>query len=90
MTNGAEPVTVLLYLLGFVLIFVTCRVFIKPIKWAIRLILGCMTGSFVMFVVNKLIASAGISFSINILTSVISGVLGIPGMIMTLVLSSIL
>ena len=74
MSVGVEPVTIILYLIGFAMIFILCRVFIKPIKWTIRLLL----------------ISLGIGFCINPLTTMISGVLGLPGMIMTLVLSAIL
>lgn len=90
MSVGVEPVTIILYLIGFAMIFILCRVFIKPIKWTIRLLLSCAIGSVVMFVSNRLLLSLGIGFCINPLTTMISGVLGLPGMIMTLVLSAIL
>lgn len=87
---SAVPMTIILYLIGFIVIFLLCRIFIKPIKWALRLILSCVMGTIAMILANKLLFSFGINFSVNPLTSMISGVLGVPGMIMTLILSFVL
>ena len=87
---SAEPMTIILYLIGFIVIFLLCRIFIKPIKWTLKLALCCVIGTIVMMLANKFIASFGISFCLNPLTSMISGVLGVPGMVMTLILSVIL
>lgn len=90
MNIGAEPMTIILYLIGFIAIFLLCRIFIKPIKWTIRLVLSCFIGTIAMILANKLLSTFGIVFSVNPLTSMISGVLGVPGMIMTLILSVVL
>ncbi len=87
---SAVPMTIILYLIGFIVIFLLCRIFIKPIKWALRLILSCVMGTIAMILANKLLFSFGINFSVNPLTAMISGVLGVPGMIMTLILSFVL
>lgn len=85
-----SPVLIITYLIGFFILYVVCWIFIKPIKWLLRLLLSCVTGCLLMLLVNKLCASFGTIFFINPLTAMISGVLGIPGIIITFILQGIL
>ncbi len=87
---NAAFVTTLLYIVGFLVIYFICRIFIRPFKWIFRLLISCVLGALAMSIANKLLIVFGIGFSINPLTALISGVLGLPGLIMTLVLSCVL
>lgn len=85
-----DPAVILAGLMTLFVLYIICRIFIKPIKWLLRLILNCAVGCAAMLLINRIAAPLGISFAINPLTAMISGVLGAPGMVMTLVLQSIL
>lgn len=87
MTTGTA---IAAYITGLFLLYILCRIFIKPIKWLLRLGLSCAVGTLAMFIAGKLISPLGISFAINPLTAMISGVLGLPGMAMTLILQALL
>lgn len=85
-----SPVIIITYLLGLFVLYIFCRIFIRPLKWLARLALSCAVGCLAMLAANKLLGAFGAEFSINPLTAMISGVLGLPGMVMTLVLRSLL
>ncbi len=79
---------VMICILSLFLLYIICRIFIKPVKWLLGFLLSCLSGILVMLVLNKL--PIGISFPLNPLTSMISGVLGLPGMAVILILQNIL
>lgn len=87
---SSAPLAVIAYIFGFFIIYILCRIFIKPLKWFLRLLLSCILGCLAMLLANKLFYPLGVDFSINPLTAMISGVLGIPGIIMTYLLYGIL
>ncbi len=54
---------------------------IKFFKWPIKILLNGIFGVFLLYVVNFFGASFGIHVGINIITALIAGILGIPGVI---------
>lgn len=87
---NTPPALIIAYIVGFILIYVLCRVFIKPIKWLFKLTISCAVGCLIMGIINYMFGSVGNIFSINPMTAMISGVLGIPGIVATFVLQGIL
>lgn len=85
-----NPGIVIASIFGLFLLYIVCRIFIKPLKWLFKLGLSCVIGCAAMLGLNIILNRFGTGFCINPLTALISGVLGVPGMIMTLVLQSIL
>lgn len=85
-----SPALLITYIVGFFILYVVCWIFIKPIKWLLKLLLSCTLGCLAMAAVNFIFARFGAVFSINPLTAMMSGVLGIPGMIITFILQGIL
>lgn len=82
--------TIIIGIVSMFILYVLCRIFINPIKWLLKLLLSCLFSIPIMLGANYLLSKIGIAFSINPLTAMIGGVLGLPGMIMTLILQSIL
>lgn len=82
--------TIIIYIIGFFAIYILCRIFIKPLKWFIRLMLSCTLGIIAMLILNKIFSTTGFFIAINPLTAMMSGVLGLPGIILSYVLSVIL
>ena len=70
--------TVFLFIAGFFVLYVCCWVFLKPIKWLLRFLLCCVLGGGAIALLNHF-AVGGIHFALNPLTSMITGVLGAPG-----------
>ena len=87
---NTSPGLIFAYIIGMLVLYLLCRVFIKPLKWFLRLILSCALGCLAMTAVNFVFSRYGVIFEINLLTAMMSGVLGIPGMDLTFILSGIL
>lgn len=85
-----NPAMIIAALIGLFLLYVLCRLFIRPLKWLLKLLLSCALGCLAMLLANKLLSNLGISFALNPLTAALSGILGLPGMALTLILQSIL
>lgn len=85
-----DTMSILAYAAGLVLIAVFCRIFIKPIGKMLRLILNGIIGGLILAAINFAGGFAGITVNINPLTSLIAGVLGLPGVILVIILQYIL
>ena len=85
-----NPAMIIAALIGLFLLYVLCRLFIRPLKWLLKLLLSCALGCLAMLLANKLLSYFGISFALNPLTAALSGILGLPGMALTLILQNIL
>ena len=62
------------------------RVFTKPIRFVLKLLLNTVLGLAALVIINFLGAAVGISLSVTWLNALIVGVLGIPGVVLLLVL----
>lgn len=82
--------SIVMGIISLFILYILCKIFISPIKWLFRLILGCIAGVAAMLISNLILSGLGITFSINTLTAMISGVLGIPGMVLTIILQGML
>ncbi len=66
------------------------RLLKKPIKWILKLLLHVLFGYVYLFLFNFIGAWFGVSLDVNWITAVVSGVFGIPGVLVLLVLKYIL
>ncbi len=58
----------------------------KPIKWAFKLLLHALFGFIFLFIFNFVGAWFDVSLELTWLNAVVSGVLGIPGVVILLLL----
>jgi len=77
------------YIIGLAVLFVFWKIFTKPFKWLIRLVVNGILGGLLLYIINS-IGFAGLTIDINIITSLIAGILGIPGVVLLFVLQLIL
>ncbi len=82
--------SILAYAASLLLLFVFCRVFIKPIKWMLKLLINGILGGLILAAVNFAGGFAGITVIINPLSSILSGLLGVPGVILVIILQYLL
>lgn len=82
--------SILAYMAGLVMVFVFCRIFIKPIRWMLKLIINGILGGLILAAVNFAGGFAGITVIINPLSALISGLLGVPGVILVIILQYLL
>ena len=56
-----------------------CFIFIVPIKKILKLILNSIFGGIIIYVINLIGANFGFHIGLNIINSIIIGLLGLPG-----------
>ncbi|WP_090092045.1 pro-sigmaK processing inhibitor BofA family protein [Clostridium uliginosum] len=69
-------------LIGIVLLFVI----IKLLKWPLKIILNGILGVVILYLVNLVGANFNFSLSINAVTALIAGFLGIPGVVVLIII----
>ncbi len=62
----------------------------RPIKWALKLLLNALIGFVGLLILNFLGSFIGISLGVNWFNAIITGVLGVPGVILLLLIKYIL
>ena len=70
---------IITYLACICFIFIFGRIFIVPIKKILKLILNSVLGGLTIFIINLVGANFGFHIGLNIFTSVLVGLLGLPG-----------
>jgi len=69
----------LTYLACICFLFIFGRVFIVPIKKILKLIINSILGGIVIFLINLIGSTFGFHIGLNFFTSVLIGLLGLPG-----------
>lgn len=69
-------------LAGIVVLFLL----IKLLKWPIKIILNGISGVVILYIVNLIGTSFNFSLTINPITALIAGFLGIPGVIVLIII----
>lgn len=85
-----DTITILTYVLGLFILLLLCRLFIRPLRWVLGLACNAVLGGAAMFILNYLGTFLHFHFAINPFTALITGILGIPGLIMQYILQLIL
>ena len=85
-----DTMSIMAYSLGLIIIYVCCRIFAKPLKWVLRLTVNAILGGLVLAAVNFVGGFAGMAVIINPLTSLIAGLLGLPGVALVILMQYLL
>jgi len=83
---GADIGIVMAYSAGIMLIFMISWIFVKPLKFLVRLILNSVLGALFLIIFNYFGQFTGIYIGVNEVTALLIGILGIPGFIAILLL----
>ena len=75
------PTNIITYLACICFIFLFGKIFIVPIKKILKLILNSILGGIVIFLINLIGANFGFHIGLNIFTSIVIGLLGVPGVV---------
>lgn len=71
-------------------IFIIGKIFLFPIKKIIKLVFNTIIGGVIIYIINFIGASFGFHIGLNIITSLVVGILGIPGAILLVILKFIM
>lgn len=79
MDFGIEAGVFLMYAAVIIIIFLFGRVLVVPMKVLAKLIGNSLVGGVFLVLLNIAGSSAGIVMPVNIITAIIAGLLGLPG-----------
>ena len=77
------------FVFAALLLYVLARVLLVPIKIIIRLMGNVFVGGVLLVVFNILGSFFGLSVGINMITALVVGFLGVPGLVMLIILQGI-
>ena len=72
---------IITYIACICFLFIFGRVFISPITKITKLIINSLLGGLLIFLINLIGANFGFHIGLNFLTSILVGLLGLPGAI---------
>ena len=72
-------INIITYLACICFIFIFGRTFIVPIKKILKLAINSILGGLRIYIINIVGATFGFHLGLNIFTSILIGVLGLPG-----------
>ena len=72
-------INLITYLACICFLFIFGRVFIVPIKKVLKLVINSVLGGITIFLINLIGGTFGFHIGLNIFTSILVGVLGVPG-----------
>jgi inhibitor of the pro-sigma K processing machinery len=81
MEMSTEIGILLAYALGIFALYVVGYMFLVPIKILLRLVINSVAGAIAILTINWIGTYWGVHISLNFLSAVIVGVLGVPGAI---------
>ena len=78
-------INIITYLACICFIFIFGRIFIVPIKKILKLVLNSILGGIVIFIINVIGNNFGFHIGLNFFTSILIGLLGLPGVVCLIV-----
>ena len=79
-------INLLTYLACICFLFIFGRVFSVPIKKILKLLLNSVLGGLAIFLINLIGGYFGFHIGLNIYTSILVGLLGLPGVVVLIVI----
>ena len=78
------------YIFGIIMLFILAKILILPIKIIWKLGVNAFVGGIALLILNFFGGFIGLYIPINIITAVTTGLLGVPGIVMILIIQYIL
>lgn len=84
---GIDIGVLLTYVGVIILILLLGKIFVWPMKIILKLVINSIIGGVVIFLINLLGGAIGLAIPLNIVTALIVGFLGVPGVIVLIILT---
>ena len=78
------------YIFGIMMLFLVAKLLLIPLKIVWRLGINAIVGGLALLIINFIGGFFGLKIDINIITALVTGILGAPGVVMILILQYIL
>ena len=78
------------YVLGLIALVIIIRLFLFPFKILMKLVYNALLGGIILVLFNLVGKLVGFTLALNVVSAFITGILGIPGVILLVALKIIL
>lgn len=78
------------FLIAIIALFIVVKLLAWPLKILIKLIINAVLGTILLFLVNLIGVHFGFVIGINLVTSLIAGFFGVPGVIFLIIFKLVL
>lgn len=82
--------TVITFIACIIILFILGKIFVWPFKSILKLIFNSILGGVLIYIINVIGMNFNFHIGLNLLTSVLVGLLGIPGAVLLIILKIIL
>ncbi len=82
--------SVMAFAFAALLVYLIARILLVPFKLIVKLVLNALIGGVLLVFFNLIGSPLGFSVGINIITALVVGFLGIPGLILLIIIQIIL
>lgn len=82
--------TIIIYIACICFLFLFGRIFILPIKSILKLVLNSCIGALMIYLVNVVGMLFDFHIGLNYITAIFTGILGVPGVILLVILKLVL
>ena len=79
-------INLITYLACICFLFIIGRIFIFPLKKILKLVFNSILGGVCIFVINLIGANLGFHIGLNFFTSILVGLLGLPGAVCLIII----
>lgn len=83
-------INILIFVSCICMLFIIGRIFIVPIKWILKLAFNSILGGILIWIINLIGGTWGFHIGLNIYTSILVGILGVPGAICMIIIKLML
>lgn len=77
---------ILAYIFGIIFLFVIGRILLVPMKIVLKFIYNALIGGIILLGINFIGNLVGFNIALNIVTALVVGILGLPGIILLVIL----
>ena len=82
--------TVITFIACIIILFILGKIFVWPFKSILKLIFNSILGGILIYIINVIGMNFNFHIGLNLLTSVLVGLLGVPGAVLLIILKIIL
>lgn len=82
--------SILAFAFAALLLYLIARILLVPFKLIIKLVINALVGGVLLVIFNFVGAPLGLNVGINVITALVVGFLGIPGLILLILIQLIL
>ncbi len=79
-------INIITFLACICFIFIFGKIFIVPIRKVLKIIFNSILGGLTIFLINAIGANFGFHIGLNFFTSIIIGILGLPGAVCLIII----